>query len=264
VSPEQAAFSPGRDALARAPAPVETANQVVDRYVQALGGSDALREVTTLVMRGTSTRGANEATPLLVEEMAPDRYRATAETTPPVSRAVDGANGWIQGGNAGRMLHGVERQALAVSEQLGLPLRVKEYGGLTVVRYDRLDGHDVILLEGGPSPTDAETLYFDRKSNLLLRRVARLQTPMGRLPVQIDYADYRDVGRIKVPFEVRTTDWESAMKIADEWGDRIPTGVIYRNDRPAYGDYFEFLNNGPLGSQDVNKTRLVEIMNSYK
>ncbi len=209
VSPEQAALASGRDALGRAPSPVETADQVIDRYVQALGGADALAAVTTLVMRGTSAGGAAEATPVLVEEMAPDRYRATVETTPPVSRVVDGANGWIQAGNAGRALHGVERQALAVSEQLGLPLRVKKYARLTVVRYDRLDGHDVVLLEGGPSPSDAETLYFDRKSNLLLRRVARLPTPMGRLPVQIDYADYRDVGGIKLPFEIRATDWES-------------------------------------------------------
>ena len=35
-----------------------------------------------------------------------------------------------------------------------------------------------------------------------------------------------------------STDWWAAMKRAHEWGDRIPLGVIYRNDRPAFGKRF--------------------------
>jgi hypothetical protein len=40
---------------------------------------------------------------------------------------------------------------------------------------------------------------------------------MGRLPMQIDYADYRAVGAVKMPFEVRITDWSaiSAAKFTD-------------------------------------------------
>ena len=38
-------------------------------------------------------------------------------------------------------------------------------------------------------------LYFERESGLLLRMVRYADTPMGRLPTQIDYADYRELGR---------------------------------------------------------------------
>ncbi|MHB1000461.1 MAG: 2-oxoacid:ferredoxin oxidoreductase subunit beta [Armatimonadota bacterium] len=67
----------------------------------------------------------------------------------------------------------------------------------------------------------------------------------------------------ELPAEYDPTDWEAAMKTAGEWGDRIPTGVIYKNDRPAYGDYYPFLNQGALGNQDVDKSELAKIISSY-
>ena len=46
------------------------------------------------------------------------------------------------------------------------------------------------------------TLYFDKESGLLLRMVRYSRTPIGRVPTQIDFADYRDVGGIKFPFRL--------------------------------------------------------------
>jgi hypothetical protein len=47
------------------------------------------------------------------------------------------------------------------------------------------------------------TMYFDKQTNLLLRVVRYAKTPIGRVPTQIDYADYRDIGNgIKMPFHM--------------------------------------------------------------
>jgi photosynthetic reaction center cytochrome c subunit len=43
-------------------------------------------------------------------------------------------------------------------------------------------------------------LYFDESSGLLLRLARYAETPIGRNPTQIDYADYREVDGVKVPF----------------------------------------------------------------
>jgi hypothetical protein len=43
-------------------------------------------------------------------------------------------------------------------------------------------------------------LYFDAKTGLLVRMVRFANTPVGRNPTQIDYADYRDVDGVKMPF----------------------------------------------------------------
>ncbi len=46
------------------------------------------------------------------------------------------------------------------------------------------------------------TLYFDQESGLLLRVVRYGKSPIGRVPTQVDYADYRDVNGIKMPFRM--------------------------------------------------------------
>ena len=46
------------------------------------------------------------------------------------------------------------------------------------------------------------TLYFDQETGLLLRMVRYSRSPIGRVPTQVDYGDYRDVGGIKMPFRM--------------------------------------------------------------
>ena len=43
-------------------------------------------------------------------------------------------------------------------------------------------------------------LYFDQKTGLLVRMVRYADTPVGRNPTEIDYADYRDADGVKIPF----------------------------------------------------------------
>ncbi|MBW2608919.1 MAG: 2-oxoacid:ferredoxin oxidoreductase subunit beta [Deltaproteobacteria bacterium] len=66
-----------------------------------------------------------------------------------------------------------------------------------------------------------------------------------------------------LPHDYEPDDWESAMKVACEWGDKIPIGVIYRNNRPSFESHFNVLKDGPLVSRKVDKTRLKDIMKAY-
>jgi len=59
------------------------------------------------------------------------------------------------------------------------------------------------------------------------------------------------------------TDWEQAIKVASEWGDKIPTGIIYRNDRIPFEEHFPALNQGPLIGRKVKRAILKEIMEGY-
>jgi len=59
------------------------------------------------------------------------------------------------------------------------------------------------------------------------------------------------------------TDWEAAMKVARQWGDKIPIGVIYRNDRLAFEDHFPVLSQGPLVGQDIDRQMLKTIVEGY-
>ncbi len=58
-------------------------------------------------------------------------------------------------------------------------------------------------------------------------------------------------------------DWEAAMKVACEWGDRIPIGIIYRNDRASFEEHVPVLNQGPLIGRQVDRPMLRDIMDEF-
>ena len=190
--------------------PAETVDQVIDKYVDAVGGRAAITRLTTRVRQGTLTNRAGQTSPLTVEETAAGLVRVTVGSATPISRAFDGTSAWVESGNRPRVLEGVETANASLPADLALGVQLKEkYAALAVRAYDRVNGKAVIVVEGRRSAVTNETLYFDRATGLLVRRSARLMTPMGPLPVQIDYDDYRPVDGVQTPFDVRVTDWES-------------------------------------------------------
>jgi hypothetical protein len=45
------------------------------------------------------------------------------------------------------------------------------------------------------------SLYFDPETGLLVRQLRFAESPVGRIPTQVDYEDYRDVAGVKMPFK---------------------------------------------------------------
>ena len=67
----------------------------------------------------------------------------------------------------------------------------------------------------------------------------------------------------ELPDDYDPLDWNSAMEKSQVWGEEIPVGVIYKNDRPSFEENFPVLKNGPLARQKVDRARLSEIMDTY-
>ena len=53
------------------------------------------------------------------------------------------------------------------------------------------------------------------------------------------------------------------MKTSREWGDKIPLGIIYRNERLPFEEHFSVLNQGPLVGRDVDRVMLKSIMEGF-
>jgi len=68
---------------------------------------------------------------------------------------------------------------------------------------------------------------------------------------------------VPLPRDYDSTDWESAMKVAFEQGDRIPIGVIHENNRPSFESHFPVCKAGPLSVQNVDLQRLEQVLTSY-
>jgi photosynthetic reaction center cytochrome c subunit len=68
-----------------------------------------------------------------------------------------------------------------------------------------IDDREVYIAQGTRAGQLPVNFYFDQESALLVRTVRWNDTAVGRVPTQMDYADYRDVAGVKVPFRTTAT-----------------------------------------------------------
>ena len=179
-----------------------TVDEIAEKYVTALGGADAIRKISSRVQKGTLLAGGNE-TPIEVITKAPNkRISITHMPNGESYTAFDGTAGWL--GNTGRparVMTAAESGASGLDAEFYLALRLKEvFPQLRRGRPEEIAGTECETLMGTGTGRPAVRLYFDKKSGLLLRQVRYTETPLGRIPTQIDYADYRAVDGVKMPF----------------------------------------------------------------
>jgi photosynthetic reaction center cytochrome c subunit len=188
----------GADTKASGP----TADQLFDKYLKAVGGAAAIDKVTSRVMKGTITFGDRNV-PIDIYSKDPD-MRVSFTHTPDGDSvtAFDGHEGWL--GAPKRPVHemrGPDIDAAAMDADLHFAAHLKGMFSEAQVRgTEKIGEHDAYLVVGRREGKTPLRLYFDAQSGLLVRLVRFGETPLGRLPTQIDYADYREVSGVKIPF----------------------------------------------------------------
>jgi len=185
------------------PVALPTADQLLDKFVQALGGADALGKISSRVQKGMLTGFGGRQLPVEVFAKAPDKRLSVMHLLMGDSiTAYDGRVGWL--GNPGRPLRemsGGELDGAKLDADFYFPLHVREvFSRLRRQGTEKVGDQDTDLVVGANPGRPPVRLYFSEQSGLLVRLVRYAETPLGRNPTQIDYADYRDVDGVKVPF----------------------------------------------------------------
>jgi len=199
-------------------------DQILDGYLQAIGGAERLAGVTSFVATGTYQGYDDyEKSPLEVYARAPGQRATVVQGAFGESAWVfDGRNGWVAAPRAVAPvpvmpLTGGDLGGARVEAELAFPARIKQMLVEWRVGFPlAIDGdRELRVVQGkltaGGLPIK---LYFDPETNLLVRLVYYNDTPVGRIPTQIDYADYRDVAGIRMPFKWTTT-WTDGRSIAE-------------------------------------------------
>jgi photosynthetic reaction center cytochrome c subunit len=179
-----------------------TVDSIVDRYVAALGGADAMRAVNSRSMKGSILAGGNQM-PIEVVTKAPNKRISITHMGDSESyTAFDGTVGWLGSkGRPARDMTPAESGASGLDAEFYLALRLKDiFTQLRVGRPEQINGIDCQTLIGSGPGHPPVRLYFDTKTGLLARMVRFAETPVGRMPTQIDYADYRAADGVKIPF----------------------------------------------------------------
>jgi hypothetical protein len=123
--------------------------------------------------------------------------------------AFDGRAGWIAAPNIPLPvlpLTGGDLEGAKLDAQLAFPARIKQALGQWRVGVPaEIDDRDVLVVQGTGADGAIATLYFDAESGLLVRLMRYANSPVGRMPTQIDYSDYREVAGVKIPFRSTVT-----------------------------------------------------------
>jgi hypothetical protein len=207
--------TPFADTPATTPTPKEinpTADQVLAKYTEALGGAAAIEKLKTRSMKGTWLTSTGITLGYEVYQSVPDRIYTVLNTPKQgtIERGFDGHVGWEKSQRGLRDLQ--DREVFLLTRYPDLFKDIKLQGQFTRINFSRketIDGTEAYLLSGLGTDGKGERLYFDTKTGLLLRRVTSMRTMVGLIPEQIDFADYRDVGGLKLPFTIRITSIDS-------------------------------------------------------
>jgi photosynthetic reaction center cytochrome c subunit len=178
-------------------------DQLFDKYLKAVGGNTAVEKVSTRVMKGAITFGDRNV-PIEIFSKEPDKRISFTHTPDGDSvTAFDGKEGWLGAPKRPvREMHGPDIDAAAMDADIHFAVHLKGMFNEVQVRgKERIDDHDTYLVVGEREGKTPLRLYFDAQSGLLLRLVRYGDTPFGWMPTQIDYADYRDTGDVKIPYK---------------------------------------------------------------
>jgi hypothetical protein len=154
---------------------------VFANYVKGLGGDEALQAAKGRISHGTVTRVNGRVPPA----SAPFTLRQEV----PQKISIDTTLSYPP--EANREFAGYFYRAKSL-KAITSPMTVT---GIEMVR-----GRSAYVVELTPKEGRPERLYFDRETGLLLRRHREIETPVGVLPEEYDFDDYREVAGVKTPF----------------------------------------------------------------
>jgi len=187
-------------------ATMPSADEIINKYVVAIGGQAAIDKLKTRVMRGNIKTSSGVTLTYQIEQSAPDRaHEIFMSEQGTMERAVSGNMGWEKNPQGLHDITGQQLADLKMSLQLFRNLKLKEqYTSLRVGgRKEKIGERDVYVITGTTADKKRERLFFDAENGLLLRRVSYTETMIGIIPEQTDFEDYRDVEGVKLPFTVR-------------------------------------------------------------
>lgn len=184
-------------AAVSAPSP----DEVIAKYVDAIGGAAALAKIKTRQEEGTITIGGR-ALPLEILSSAGGKQLTLIHLPNGDSvTAYDGTSGWSSAPNhPARPIPSIEVVSARIETDLQLPLHMKQFfDQLKSLPTENLGDGEAYVVGGMNSGEIAAKFYFDETSGYLRRILRYTKTPLGLNPIQIDYEDYRERDGVKVP-----------------------------------------------------------------
>lgn len=195
-----------------------TADEVLQRYVQAVGSEQVLRKINSRVAKGSRIGADGVLVPEEVYQKAPNKIlTVTLYRQNTFSNGFNGIAAWGSSSRDGvRELPEALLAQIKSDAEFYKEVRIKElYRQVTLIGSAMVGDAEAYVIKATAFDDSSEKLYFDAHSGLLLRRYKESDIPLGKFPLQTDYEDYREVDGVKQPFLIR---WSMPGR---SWGRKI-------------------------------------------
>ena len=201
------------------------AEQIIDKFIQAIGGAQQLAKLNSFTAKGTYTGFDTDfqKVPVEIFAKAPNQLSVNIKMSGgDHTTTYDGRDAWVA--SADRPLPlitlvGGDLDGARLDAQLCFPTTLKQ--DLTKWRANfppvTIDDRAMQVVEGVAPNGSRVKLFFDKQTGLLTRQVRYVETAVGLTPVHVEYSDYRAVSGVKMPFHSVLTwvDGNSTTELSD-------------------------------------------------
>jgi len=205
----------------------QTADDIIEKHLAAIGGRAALGKITSRRSTGTivvSTPMGEISGKVELTAKTPNKSRVYMDLDLSALGAPDNMRMDTKfDGTAGVRLNNLQGDQDITGNQLDnmrnnlFPTALLTYKAngvkMEVLPKAQVNGKDAFVVKATPKAGSATTLYFDAQSYLLVKQVATVNTPdLGDVEQTTELSDFRTVDGIKIPFQVtNSTSQQSAV-----------------------------------------------------
>ena len=197
-------------------AALPSTDDVLSKYVEALGGAEALKKITSHVVTGTvDIGGVSRGGSFETHAQAPDKALTVIQAHPvgTIQFGYNGKSGWHTNGKAVTWLKGVDLAVLQREADYFAVLRIKNnFPKISLPGMSKIGYRNVYVLDLQPAAGPLERLYIDAQTYLPVRM--NTTRTIGRVsqPVEVYFDDWREIGGVKYPFSISQNS--TALKLA--------------------------------------------------
>jgi photosynthetic reaction center cytochrome c subunit len=216
-----------------------TADQILAKYLEALGGNAAIDKLKTRTMKGDWVTSDGITLGYEVYQSGPEKIYVVLNTPKQgvFERGFNGSTGWEKSGRGVRAIEGPELVNLRRYPDLFTDIKLKEqFSQLTFGGKEKIGEREVYVLRGMRTDNRRERLYFDGQTGLLVRCVTSTPTMIGAIPEQVDFEDYKNVDGLMVPFTIRISSVDPNITSTRKFTDvklNVPVDERKFNTPPA-------------------------------
>ncbi|MGB8323648.1 MAG: c-type cytochrome, partial [Candidatus Acidiferrum sp.] len=163
------------------PANLPSVDQILNRYVQAVGGMDAINKVTSRIASGKVSLGPRQF-PVQIFDKSPNQNAIVTHLPNGDSATIyNNQQGWSSTpGRPVRDMSSADAAAAALDADLQFPADANRvFKELKVTGEEKIGDKSTYVMAGTREGQPPTRLYFDQQSGLLLREVRYAETPLG-------------------------------------------------------------------------------------